>query len=164
MRIDWQQFFTKKRISLSPDPSLAWPDRMPSLYHLCHHHHFHEGQLLYFCIRGPIVEAPMVSEMFWKATTTSTQNFAFQQRPEKKFSNFETRKKDARFFFVFPVCFEFETRSSKITIWIWHETYLDVSNAEDSCSNRDSHRLRFLTKSLRIWSIRMRGNYQSVSF
>ena len=41
VRIDWQQFLTEKSQSPTRDLNPACPDRMPSLYHLCRHHHFH---------------------------------------------------------------------------------------------------------------------------
>ena len=40
--IDWQQFWTEISPTLSWDLNPACPDRMQSLYHLCHHHyHFY---------------------------------------------------------------------------------------------------------------------------
>ena len=38
MRIDWQQFWTGKSLSPTWDSYPACLDRIPLLYHLCHHH------------------------------------------------------------------------------------------------------------------------------
>ena len=38
VRIDLQQFWPEKSLSLTQDLNLACPDRMPLLYRLCHHH------------------------------------------------------------------------------------------------------------------------------
>ena len=53
VRIDWQQFWTEKSPCLSEDLNPAFPDRIPSLFHLCPHHHFVNFLPFFFASRLP---------------------------------------------------------------------------------------------------------------